>query len=118
MKTKFSFLLFVLTLILVFASCSKNDDNETTNSNNNEAKIFIGKWKGYYQREFRKDGTCTYSATTGDKEGIWRYENSSKTLITDIDEWNWKIISLSQDMWVGEHLAGKKGTFTYTRIKD
>lgn len=41
-----------------------------------------------------------------------------QTLVTDIAYWNWKIISLSQDMWVGEHLGGSKGTYTYTRVKE
>lgn len=97
-------------------SCS-NDNKDIVDIDNEEEKIFIGKWNGYNKWEFREDGTCTYSAGSGKYDGIWKYESESKTLITNVMEWNWKIISLTQDMWVGEHLAGKKGTYTYTRIK-
>lgn len=123
MKTKFYFLLATLIFSLSFISCSSDDDDEVGNTTNKEAQIFIGKWTGYYDWEFKEDGTCIYSASTGNYRGIWKYEVESKTLITDVsvtgtDVWSWKIISLSQDMWVGQHLSGKKGTYTYTRIKE
>lgn len=118
MKTKFYFLLATLIFSLSFISCSSDDNDEVGNTTNKEAQIFIGKWTGYYDWEFRADGTCTYITNSKKVNGTWKYESDSKTLITDVLEWNWEIISLSQDTWVGKHLAGKKGTYTYTRIKE
>lgn len=120
MKTKISILLFAVFLLFTVSSCSKDDD-EVGNTTSKEARIFVGKWEGYYKWEFKEDGTCIYSASK-DYKGIWKYEADSRTLITNVSitgdaVWSWKIISLSEDMWVGEHLSGKKGTYTYTRIK-
>lgn len=118
MKIKFHFLLAMLLISVALASCSSDDDDKVGNTTNKEAQIFIGKWSGYYTWEFKEDGTCVYITNSKTVRGTWKYEADSKTLITDVLEWNWKIISLSQDMWVGKHLAGSQGTFTYTRIKE
>lgn len=118
MKTKIYVLLAMLFLSFSFISCSDDDEDKVGNTTNKEAQIFIGKWYGYYTWEFKADGTCSYITNSKTYRGTWKYEAESKTLITDVLEWNWEIISLSQDMWVGKHLAGQKGTHTYTRIKE
>ena len=99
-------------------SCSKDSQDEPIESGNSdsEAKQFIGTWTGYGRWIFNADGTCEYSYNSTQK-GHWSYAADSKTLITDVAEWNWHILAVSENSWTGTHLAGKKSTLTYTRVK-
>lgn len=110
----------MLACSFTFVSCSDDDDNNdeieagTVNAN---AKMFIGTWDGYGTWTFNEDGTCKYKYSSTTYSGKWSYNADTKTLITDVLTWNWEILNISEDSWTGMHLAGKKSTFTYTRIK-
>lgn len=116
---------YILTLSLVLGlsqtliSCSKDNDDDPIESGtaDAEAKKFIGTWEGYGTWTFNADGTCMYEYNSTYR-GHWSYAADSKTLITDILEWNWLVLAISEDSWTGTHLAGKKSTFTYTRVKN
>ena len=111
------FILFLLSIMSIsFAACGGGDDEADEPKMDKTSKMFIGKWSGYGTWEFRADGTCTYTYYNT-YTGTWKYASDSKTLITDITNWNWKILSVSEDQWTGTHLAGKGGTHTYNRIK-
>lgn len=118
-------ILGLLTIIMVgmlsftFSSCSSDDDDEEVieaGTNNSEAKMFIGTWSGYGTWTFYEDGTCEYSYN-GSYSGHWSYNSETKTLITDVLNWNWQILNVSENSWTGTHLAGKRSTITYTRVK-
>lgn len=115
----------IVSLILVsgylcvsMPSCSKDSEDGPVESvtSDAEAKKFIGTWSGYGTWTFNADGTCKYYYNSN-HTGHWSYAADTKTLITDIATWNWQILAVSEDSWTGTHLAGKKGTYTYTREK-
>ncbi len=112
---KFINLLLVGVLCVGFFACNSDNEEDVGNIQDAEARKFIGKWDGYGYWEFNEDGTCSYSYNST-YNGTWKYEKNSKTLITDVLNWNWQIISISDDQWTGTHLAGKKGTYTYSRV--
>lgn len=134
MNKKFfeSLLTFMMVAMLSvgFASCGGDDEDDNLDTGGNKSvvdegsdtgvdetsQLFIGKWSGYGTWEFRADGTCTYSYNNT-YNGTWKYVSKSKTLITDILNWNWNILSVTENQWTGTHLAGKKGTHTYNRVK-
>ena len=96
----------------------KSYDNSNVDSNTEEEHIqtFVGRWTGYGTWEFNADGTCSYSLNSK-YTGTWKYIPESQTLVTDILNWNWKVITVSENQWVGTHLAGKGSTITYSRVK-
>ena len=103
-----------------FAACTNdgitNEGGEETSGTVSEADMFIGTWSGHGEWTFNADGTCMYEYFD-QYEGHWTYDSESRTLITDVLEWNWKIINVSENMWTGEHLAGSKDTYTYSRVE-
>lgn len=101
----------------------KGYDNSNDDSNTEEEQIqtfagqtFVGRWTGYGTWEFNADGTCSYSLNWK-HTGTWKYIPESQTLVTDILNWNWKVITVSENQWVGTHLAGNGSTITYSRAK-
>ena len=103
-----------------FAACTNdgitNEGGEETSGTVSETDMFIGTWSGHGEWTFNADGTCMYEYFD-QYEGHWTYDSESRTLITDVLEWNWKIINVSENMWTGEHLAGSKDTYTYSRVE-
>ena len=111
----------------------KDDNNATGNTNNKESELFVGKWQGQYsggagvlwlhEPEFRADGTCTWTwgrkdgfGGGGSEEGVWQYVSESKMLITNIQDYNFEIIVLSEDLWSGKRVS-TGNISTFTRIK-
>lgn len=80
------------------------------------AQSFVGKWTGYGTWEFKADGTCSYSKNSS-YTGTWTYIPESQTLVTNVLNWSWKVVSIAENQWVGTHLAGKGTTTTYSRIQ-
>jgi len=114
---------------------NNNNGNNNGNDGNNNSDIFVGKWTGTvgidgimwnYLWEFKADGVCTQRRSntnplyggTWNETATWRYESQSKTLITTVPNWNWEIISVSKDMWVGKRLHGSGPVITYTRVNE
>lgn len=120
-KNLWPLLLTLLTIsasAIAFTACSDDDAEEVieAGTNNSEAKMFIGTWYGYGTWTFNEDGTCDYSYN-GSYSGHWSYNSEAKILITDVLSWNWQILNVTENSWTGTHLAGKKSTITYTRVK-
>ena len=107
---------------LAFVACGDDDtgadDPGKTGEGNGKfsAEMFIGTWDGHGTWTFNADGTCVYEYFST-YDGHWAYDEETQTLITDVLEWNWEIINVSEDWWTGTHLAGTKETYTYTRIE-
>lgn len=121
MNKKILGLLTIVTAImfsLTFTSCNNDDVEETIEAGTNklEAKMFIGTWSGYGTWTFNEDGTCEYSYNSS-YSGHWSYNSETKTLITDVLNWNWQILNITENSWTGTHLAGKGTTTTFTRVK-
>lgn len=120
-KNLWSLLLALLTIsasAIAFTACSDDDDEEVieAGTNNSEAKMFIGTWSGYGTWTFNEDGTCKYSYNSS-YSGSWSYNSETKTLITNVLNWNWQILNVTENSWTGTHLAGKGTTTTFTRVK-
>ena len=100
---------------IILPSCS-NDDNKDVIEG--EAKKFIGYWSGsaYDIWRFREDGTCDRSYNAKSFTGHWSYNSKTKTLITDIQEWKWQILNLTDKSWTGKHLGGRGYTYTYEKF--
>lgn len=117
---KVLFLAVVMVGLFSFAACTNdgitNEGGEETSGTVSEADMFIGTWSGHGEWTFNADGTCMYEYFD-QYEGHWTYDSESRTLITDVLEWNWEIINVSENMWTGEHLAGSKDTYTYSRVE-
>lgn len=123
--------LFALSLTaILFTACGSDDDEpeekkdspiEST-AEDSEASQFLGDWEAGYPYtmswHFRADGKCLRtwpSNTDGRSFGSWSYAADSKTLVTDIQTWNFKILAISSDSWTGTRLAGKKETITFSK---
>ena len=120
-KNLWSLLLALLTIstsAIAFTACGDDDVEEVieAGTNDSEAKMFIGTWSGYGTWTFNEDGTCEYSYNSS-YSGHWSYNSETKTLITDVLNWNWQILNVTENSWTGTHLAGKRSTITFTRVK-
>ena len=108
-------ILVISGLFLALNSCKKDGSGL-----DNTAKMFVGTWIrsdcNLCVWEFKSDGNCSYIYDNGlPKSGTWKYLSEKKILVTDISDWTWEILDITDTQWVGEGGSGKR--YVYTRKK-